>query len=166
MRVVYFTTGPELPTGEDLPFSYKTQYRAVLATSGENPIHSASPEYAIVDAIKPVAGELLFHKVTRGGFTGTSAELVLRNLGITQLLITGGATHVCVDSTARTATDLGFAVVLIEDACISQFPLLHDTTMINFAMSMGRILSTDQVIEEIGAKVSDQLSGETSRESP
>ena len=99
---------------------------------------------AIVEELRPEPGELVVNKVSRSAFTATGLENVLRNMGVEQLVIGGGATHACVESTGRSASDLGFQVAVVDDACISQFPLLHEATMINFHMSMGRVVGTQE----------------------
>ncbi|HXM07253.1 MAG TPA: isochorismatase family protein [Candidatus Acidoferrum sp.] len=51
-----------------------------------------------------------------GAFYGTALERILRRAGVTQVFLTGVATTVGVEATARQAYDLGFNVVIIEDA--------------------------------------------------
>lgn len=151
MRVLFTTVGPQLPSGDDLPYSFRYQYQSALALGDGTGIHAGSPEFAIVDELRPGPEELIIHKVSRSAFAATGLENILRNIGIDQLVIGGGATHACVESTGRAASDLGFQVAVVDDACISQFPLLHDATMINFHMSMGRVVTTREVVEEIEA---------------
>jgi nicotinamidase-related amidase len=150
-RIVYTTVGPRLVSGDDLPYSFKLQYQSALALGDGTGIHAGSPEYAIVDELQPEAGELVVNKVSRSAFSGTGLENLLHNMEIDQLVVCGGATHACVESTGRSASDLGFQVAIAEDACISQFPLLHDAAMINFHMSMGRVVNTRDAIGELVA---------------
>jgi len=51
-----------------------------------------------------------------GAFYGTALERILRRAGVTQIFLTGLATTVGVEATARQAYDLGFNVVIVEDA--------------------------------------------------
>jgi nicotinamidase-related amidase len=51
-----------------------------------------------------------------GAFYGTALERILRRAGVTQIFLTGVATTVGVEATARQAYDLGFNVVIVEDA--------------------------------------------------
>lgn len=151
LRVLFTTVGPQLPSGDDLPYSFRVQYQSALALGDGTGIYADSPEYAIVEELRPEPGELVVNKVSRSAFTATGLENVLRNMGVEQLVIGGGATHACVESTGRSASDLGFQVAVVDDACISQFPLLHEATMINFHMSMGRVVATQEVLEELEA---------------
>lgn len=55
-------------------------------------------------------------KRTWGAFTGTGLERLLRDAGVTQVVIGGVATSIGVESTARQAHELGFHVTLAVDA--------------------------------------------------
>lgn len=57
----------------------------------------------IVDELRPAAGELTIYKTRYSGFYGTELDSVLRDRGITHLLVTGCTTSVCVESTIRDA---------------------------------------------------------------
>lgn len=50
-------------------------------------------------------------------FTGTHLEVSLRARGVDTLLLVGGSTHVGIASTAYTARDLDFQVVVVRDGC-------------------------------------------------
>lgn len=60
--------------------------------------------------------ERLFEKDIFGAFTGTDLEGWLRGLGVTEVVIAGFYTHVCVSTSAREALVRGFDVVLDPDA--------------------------------------------------
>lgn len=150
MPVIFFTIGPTLPDGSDMPPPMRAQYSGLHTRDGEGSVTTtSSEEFKIVDELEPLPTELVLNKVARSGFCGTSAEMYLRGLGVRSLVITGGATHACVDSTARHASDLGFETVLVEDACHSVFPELHRATMTTFSLGIGRVLSTREVVAEL-----------------
>jgi nicotinamidase-related amidase len=65
----------------------------------------------------PLAGEQLIQKQVPDAFCLTTLEAGLREAGIEQLIIVGVATHNSVESTARTAGNLGFQTWVAEDAC-------------------------------------------------
>ena len=69
----------------------------------------------IIDELKPGEGELVVDKPTKGAFTTTDIDLVLRNQGITHLVFTGITTDVCVHTIMREANDLGYECLLLED---------------------------------------------------
>ncbi|MFC2058051.1 cysteine hydrolase family protein [Chloroflexota bacterium] len=149
LKIMHFVVGPALPTAEDMPFAFRLTGLKALAAEESGVIHKGTPEFEIVDELKPGENELVVHKVTMGGFTGTGAELLLRNMGIDGIILVGGHTHGCLESTGRVAADLGFKVVVPEDATINILPLMHDASMINFASHIGRVTTTDELLSEL-----------------
>jgi nicotinamidase-related amidase len=67
----------------------------------------------------PQDGEWLIQKQVPDAFCSTGLEARLREAGIRQLIIVGVATNNSVESTARTAGNLGFEAWVIEDACFT-----------------------------------------------
>ncbi|WP_448106606.1 cysteine hydrolase family protein [Pseudomonas azerbaijanoccidentalis] len=67
----------------------------------------------------PLPGEHLIQKQVPDAFCSTGLEALLRGAGIGQLIIVGVATHNSVESTARTAGNLGFDAWVVEDACFT-----------------------------------------------
>ncbi|AWY43175.1 isochorismatase family protein [Pseudomonas putida] len=67
----------------------------------------------------PLPGEQLIQKQVPDAFCSTALEAYLRGAGIGQLIIVGVATHNSVESTARTAGNLGFDTWVVEDACFT-----------------------------------------------
>lgn len=67
----------------------------------------------------PEEGEAVFWKTGSSGFVGTGLEAHLREQGITKLVIVGGVAAFCVNSTARSAANLGFEVQVAEDALVA-----------------------------------------------
>lgn len=68
-------------------------------------------------SVSPLDGEDIVIKHFPNSFLQTDLEDKLRAKNITKVIIIGMMTHMCVDATARTATDLGFETTVIEDAC-------------------------------------------------
>ena len=157
----FFTVvGPSLPSGKDLPFAFRAQYSNALGNTEESLITSSSPEFEVIDELYPHDNEPIVHKYGRSAFVNTNLHKRLSDEGIDQLILVGGATHACIDSTGRSAADLGYKVAILEDACVSQFPLLHETTMINFMMSMGRVMSTNDAIKELQNPINYSIKSE------
>ncbi len=68
-------------------------------------------------SVEPLEGEPIVIKHFPNSFRETSLLGQLRERNITELVIAGMMTHMCVDTTVRAACDLGFACTLAHDAC-------------------------------------------------
>ncbi len=167
MPVIHFVMGGNAPGGEDKPFSLWGPHTRAHGAEEVGLIVASDPEFQIIDELEPAPNEFVVHKFTQNGFIGTAVHLVLRNLGIEELVFTGGATNGCVEGTARGAADSGFKVGVVEDAVslVAMFdgekgnfalPFLHDATMINFCSFIGRVTTTDELLAEWAARSSDQ----------
>lgn len=108
-----------------------------------------SKEAEFLPEVAPVDDEIVLDKTASGVFTSTNLGYVLRNLDIAGLYVTGVYTNECVSSTIRDASDLGFFVTLIEDGCATVTPDLHKNTIDTLKDRYGRVLSTDEAIQEI-----------------
>jgi ureidoacrylate peracid hydrolase len=82
----------------------------------------------IHDALTPQAGDAIVDKNRYDAFLYTDMEVVLRAFGATSLLITGVATNVCVESTARAADMRDFTVSVATD-CTSTSEEFHENAL-------------------------------------
>lgn len=73
-------------------------------------------DYALVEALAPQAGDILVPKTRYSGFFNSTLDSTLRARGIRNLVFSGIATNVCVESTLRDAFHLEYFGVLLEDA--------------------------------------------------
>ncbi len=71
----------------------------------------------IVPALAPRADEAVFDKLTMSAFVGTPVDLVLRDLGVSTLVVVGAVLEIGIEPTVRHAADLGYLPILVEDAC-------------------------------------------------
>jgi nicotinamidase-related amidase len=76
----------------------------------------------IVDELGPIQGEAVIDKPGKGAFYATALQDILTDAGITQLLITGVTTEVCVHTTTREANDRGYECLVVSDCVGSYFP--------------------------------------------
>lgn len=82
-----------------------------------------------LDEVKPAKGELVFPKTNGGAFTGTNLDFVLRNMDIDSIIVTGFLTDQCVLATAICGGDIGYNVLLVEDACTGTTKENHDAVV-------------------------------------
>ena len=102
---------------------------------------------AIVDELKPEPEDLVIRKTRYSGFCRTELEDTLRAAGIRNLLFTGVATNVCVESTARDAHFSEFWPILIEDAMNNSGPDFNrQATLWNFEHVLGWVTRSSDVI--------------------
>ena len=83
----------------------------------------------IVDTLKPLADEPVVDKPGKGAFYATDLEAMLRNRGITSLVVTGVTAEVCVQTTVREANDRGFECLVLSDCIASYFPEFYEMTL-------------------------------------
>lgn len=112
-----------------------------------------SKEAEFLVEIAPVGDELIINKTASGVFTSTNLEYILKNMGINTLFVCGVYTNECVSTTVRDASDLGFYVNLIEDACTTVTEVFHDFTIQILRDRYARVLTTDEAIEELSQKI-------------
>ena len=116
-------------------------------------LHAApgSKEAEFLPEVAPKGDEIIINKTASGVFNATNAEFVLRNMGIDSLYVCGVYTNECVSTTVRDACDRGFHTTLINDACATVTPDLHNATIATIKDRYARVLTADEVIREIKA---------------
>jgi nicotinamidase-related amidase len=79
-----------------------------------------TPGVEIHPGVAPLPGEAVFQKHFPNSFRETPLLEHLRGSGITQLVVAGMMTHMCIDTTVRAAFDLGIQCLLAGDACATR----------------------------------------------
>jgi nicotinamidase-related amidase len=112
-----------------------------------------------VEAV-PVAGETVIVKHTTSAFIGTDLEARLRAAGHLRLVVTGVITNNSVEATVRMAGNLGFDVLLVEDAVFTfakrdwrgrwrTAEEVHAMSLANLHREYCTVVSTDDVLREV-----------------
>jgi nicotinamidase-related amidase len=111
---------------------------------GDQPLPATASEIAPSAGFQH--GDILVTKRHWGAFAGTDLEQQLKSRGIDTVVLTGISTNAGVESTARQGTGLGFAFVLVEDACSAQSVEHHRFAFENIFPRLTRVRSTDEVL--------------------
>jgi ureidoacrylate peracid hydrolase len=99
--------------------------------------------------------DILLDKPRFGAFHGTDLELILRSRGIDTLVITGIATNVCCETTAREAAVRDFRVLFLSDGTATfsigdlSAAALQKATCATLGKVFAQVLTVDEIIAKI-----------------
>lgn len=106
--------------------------------------------------VAPHEGELVILKHRPNSFQGTDLRQILEERDISRLMICGAMSQMCIDATSRAACDLGYDVVIAEDACAARAQefngvavpasQVHATIMSALAMAYGDVQKTAEIL--------------------
>lgn len=130
----YLPTGKLPLVGLDAALANAARIIAAARASGDLLVHvrheMASPDapvftpgsdgVQIIPAVAPAPGETVIVKNYPNSFRGTALQQTLQQQGITQLVVIGAMSHMCIEATSRAGADLGYAVSVIHDACATK----------------------------------------------
>jgi ureidoacrylate peracid hydrolase len=100
----------------------------------------------IIDQLKPLAGEIFIDNSSTSGFYSTELDVILRNKGITNLVLSGFATNWAVESTARDGANRGYFIYTLKDCCNSLSDEMHNWTLTNIFPVLGIVLDSKAYI--------------------
>jgi nicotinamidase-related amidase len=104
----------------------------------------------IIDELEPQPDDHLITKRRRSAFHDTGLDTLLRDLGITQIVLAGVSTSSGVESTARSGHDHGYHVVLATDAMADPDPHAHRHSLERVFPKLGETATTAQIIDFLG----------------
>lgn len=110
-----------------------------------------SKEAEFLEAIAPQGDEIVINKTASGVFSSTNLNYVLNNLDIDALFVCGVYTNECVETTVRDACDLGYLVTVIDDACATVTPELHQASLATLRDRYARIFTTEEALGNVAA---------------
>lgn len=137
---------------------FHVQHNSSGAESGYNPAHES---HAFKDEVAPIAGEVVIGKAVHSAFVGTALESLLRQKEIKQVFLFGVKTNNSIETTVRHGANLGFDIVLIEDACFTHNQIdrngrewsasdVHAMSLSNLEGEYCQITTTDKFLRDMG----------------
>src|SRR5512134_50083 len=120
----------------------------------------------IHDSVAHFEGEPIVYQHEPNSFLNTDLLELLKSWEIERVVITGMMTHMCVDATARAASDLGFKVIIAEDACATRDLTYGETTVpaehvhkafLAALKSYGDVMKSDEVIALLANEMLNSL---------
>jgi biuret amidohydrolase len=146
--VVFCVAGSYTDDGSDMPGWLRGFDQLSRAIVGERSIPKiGDPSWEIDDDISPEPGEIVLNKTSSGPLATTKLDQILRNMGISSLVVCGLTTAVCVSQTARETADRGFNVIIAEDASTEMSKDLHRAAIETFSLTSGRVRNTNAIIQ-------------------
>ncbi|WP_328887281.1 isochorismatase family protein [Streptomyces sp. NBC_00316] len=104
----------------------------------------------IVAELGPRDGDIVVTKQQWGAFYGTDLDLQLRRRGVTQVVVTGIATSIGVESTARSAHEHGYHVTVVTDAVTDMDGGAHTNSIEKIFPRLGETDTTEAIVKLLG----------------
>ncbi|NLT35145.1 MAG: cysteine hydrolase [Gaiellales bacterium] len=96
--------------------------------------------------VEPAPGDIILPKNRYSAFVGTPLDMMLRANRVTTLVLTGVATNVCVESTARQAYMLDYYVVVIRDLTGGVNEEAHQASLQNIDRYFGQVVDAAELL--------------------
>lgn len=140
---------PVIFTGSrEYPWTWSTAWDQVklALNAGENPPVVTDWGAAFYEGIEPRPDEPVIMKRRYSAFYGSDLDLILRTLERKTLILTGVASNICVESTARDGFMRDYLIVFVGDCSAATSRWLHEATLENIRLSFGRVVSAEDIL--------------------
>lgn len=129
----------------------------VIPAVKDGVIDEGSKTAALHDALEVDRSDILLNKPRFGSFHGTDLELILRSKGIDTIIVTGIATNVCCETTAREANVRDFRVFFLSDGTATRgvggvsAQDIQRVTCATLDYAFAQVLTVEEMIAKIEA---------------
>ncbi|MBI4320480.1 MAG: cysteine hydrolase [Chloroflexi bacterium] len=106
--------------------------------------------------VQPQPGDLIVTKHRYSAFHNTDLDMAMKARGIKTLLMTGGATNVCVETTAREGFMHDFYIVMIDDLCSTSSAEAHQGTLNNIRAHFGVVATAEEIAKIWATRVTGE----------
>ncbi|HLN08911.1 MAG TPA: cysteine hydrolase family protein [Xanthobacteraceae bacterium] len=125
-----------------------------------HPLEFGTADWQVHPSIAPAEGEMIIDKRTPDSFHETTLSVALSAIGAERLVVVGAQTEVCVDTTCRRASSLGFDVTLVcdahstwDNATLTADQIIRHTNQ-TLADRFVRLVSSDRALPAVGSSAS------------
>jgi ureidoacrylate peracid hydrolase len=99
----------------------------------------------LIPEIKAAPGDIIVYKTRYSAFIKNGLDKKLKDIGVKTLIMTGVATNICVESTARDGYMLDYYIVVPQDLVACAHQELQDTSMKNLGSYFATITSSEEI---------------------
>lgn len=124
-------------------------------------ISEGTPAAELHGSLTVEPGDVVLNKPRYGAFHGTDLDMILRSRGVDTVIISGIATNICCETTAREAAQHDYRVLFLSDGTATSDMLgvsaedLQRATCASLGMVFAQVLCTEEVLETLGASSVD-----------
>jgi nicotinamidase-related amidase len=104
----------------------------------------------LLDGLGRLETDIVITKKRPSGFFDTDLRVVLRGLGIEQIVVGGASTNWAVESTVRDGHSHDYEMVVASDAVATPFTDLHEPSLRSMGSVFARVITTDEIVGTMG----------------
>ncbi len=158
-RLISFARASQVPIIQTR-YVYRADYRdagvrvreIVPDTITTGSLAAGTWDVEIIEALAPSEDDIVIDKNRPSAFIGTSLDVLLRGMKIRSLVICGITTNICVESTARDASQFDYRTFVVSDATAEMEQSRHDHALNTLGFLFARILTVDEVADAWNAR--------------